>query len=46
MNIGVIGFGIMGEGLVNYLSAFQDVKKYISKQGTKKNLIKKYLKKN
>ena len=27
MNIGIIGFGIMGEGLSQYLSCFEHIKK-------------------
>jgi 3-hydroxybutyryl-CoA dehydrogenase len=45
MNIGVIGFGVMGEGLINYLSVFQDLKKIYLKTGTKKKFDKKVFEK-
>jgi 3-hydroxybutyryl-CoA dehydrogenase len=45
MNIGVIGFGVMGEGLINYLSAFQDIKKIYLKTGNKKKFDKKIFEK-
>ena len=36
MNIGIIGFGIMGEGLSQYLSCFEHIKKIYIKTGKKK----------
>ena len=46
MNIGIIGFGIMGEGLSQYLSCFEHIKKIYIKTGKKKNLIKIFFLKN
>ena len=40
MNIGIIGFGIMGEGLCHYLSCFEDIKKIYLKTGVNKKFDK------
>ncbi len=40
MNIGIIGFGIMGEGLCHYLSCFKNIKNIYLKLGTNKKFDK------
>ena len=38
MNIAIIGYGIMGEGLCHYLSCFEDINKIYLKTGKTKKV--------